>query len=905
MRYLAILALLTSASLTSAQTVSLPFQKFTLGNGLTVIVHEDHKAPIVAVNIWYHVGSKNEKPGKTGFAHLFEHLMFGGSENLKGRYIEGMEKIGATELNGTTNEDRTNYFENVSTGALDFALFAESDRMGHFYNTINKEVLDLQRGVVQNEKRQGENSPYAVAYDMIQRETYPAGHPYSHTVIGSMEDLNAASLDDVKEWFKTYYGPSNAVLVLAGDIDLETAKAKVTKYFGDIPAGPPIAHPKAAIAKMTGERRSTVEDRVPAARMYKVWNTPPFGSPESAYLRLVGSVLSSGRSSRLYKRLVYDEQIATAVQAGNQPAEIGSQFAITVTAKPGGGLEKIEADVREELARFIKDGPTADELERAKTQYLAQFIRGAERVGGFGGKSDILAQYQTYVGDAGAYQDTLKRVQSATPGDLKDAAMTWLSDGVYTLEVTPYPQLKAEAKGVDRTKTPEIGAAATLKLPKTQKATLSNGLNIVLAERHEIPVVQFWLGIDAGYASDKFATPGTARLAATLMTSGTAKRNALAISDEQQALGAIVNVNSSLDSTTVYLSALKTKLDASLDLYADIVLNPSFPQADFVRQQRLQLAGIEQEKVNPGSMAFRVLPPLLFGAGHAYGASFTGSGVASAVSKLTRDDVVKFHQQWFKPNHATLIITGDTTLAEIQPKLERLFAGWKPGTTPKKVIASVPRPARPAVYLIDKPGAPQSLLFAATLATPALATQEPAIHTMNEMFGGTFGSRLNMNLREDKHWSYGANSAMPDTVGQRPYFAVAGVQTDKTKESLVEMQKEIVGMTGARPISDEELGKTVTQQVRELPGSYETAMAVGSSIQRLIKLGFPEDYYDTLPGKLKSLRVADINDAAKSLLDPQHIIWVVVGDRAKVEQGIRELNIGEIKILDADGNVQQ
>jgi zinc protease len=895
---IALCAVVLAATL-SAQVVDIPYQKVVLDNGLTVLIHEDHKAPIVAVNIWYHVGSKNEKPGKTGFAHLFEHLMFGGSDNLKGRYIEGMEKIGATDLNGTTEYDRTNYFENVPNTAIDFALFAESDRMGHF--TISKETLDLQRGVVQNEKRQDENQPYAVSEELIQTATYPAGHPYSHTVIGSMDDLNVASLEDVKEWFKTYYGPSNAVLVIAGDIDFATAKEKVTKYFGDIPAGPPISHPKVSIAKMTGETRATVEDRVPQARLYKVWNVPEFGAAPADYLKLAARVLSSGKSSRLYKRLVYDDQIATGVNAYVEDNEIGGQFAIEATAKQGQDPKAVEKAVNEELARFLKEGPTADELERAKTQYLAQFVRGVERIGGFGGKSDILAHYQTYLGDASLYKTTLKRISEATTAEVRDAAQSYLSDGVYVLQVLPYPDYKVTAKGADRSKVPELAGIPELKLPKLEKAKLSSGLHLILAERHDIPVVDLWLAVDAGYAADHSAAPGTARLAASLLTGGTKKRNALEISDQIQALGAQLSANSNLDFTVVFLSALKAKLDPSLDLYSDVILNPSFPQADFERQKRLQLAAIEQEKVQPFTMALRVLPPFLYGSSNAYGVPFTGSGNAASVSKMTRDDLVRFHSQWFKPNNATLIVVGDTTLAEIQPKLEALFAAWKGGAVPEKSVPPAPKPAQPVVYLIDKPGAQQSVILTGALAPAPIASIEPTYETMNNIFGGTFGSRLNMNLREDKHWSYGAQAVIIDARFQRPYIGFAPVQTDKTKESLAEIQKEIANITGAKPISEEELAKTKRQEVLELPGSRETMQAVGGSIQELLRLRFPDNYFDTFVTKVEALRTSDVNDAAKSLIDPQHTIWVVVGDRAKIEAGIRELNIGEIKVIDADG----
>jgi zinc protease len=772
-----------------AQEIDIPYQKFVLDNGLTVIVHEDHKAPIVAVNTWYHVGSKNEKPGKTGFAHLFEHLMFGGSEHASGRYIETMERIGATDLNGTTNTDRTNYFENVPTSALDLTLWLESDRMGHLLGSFDEKTLTLQRGVVQNEKRQGENQPYGVTRQLITQNTYPAGHPYSWTTIGDMADLDAASMNDVKDWFRTYYGPSNVVLVLAGDIDLKTAKEKVQKYYGDIPPGPPVAHHEVWIAKMTGTHRQKVQDRVPQARIYKIWNMPQYGSLEADYLDLVSDVLSSGKSSRFYKRLVYDDQIATDAAALVNLSEIGGQFRVQATARPGQDLKQIEKELDEELARFLKDGPTAEELARVKSQYEANFIRGIERIGGFGGKSDRLAQSQVYLGSPDAYKTSLKRVHDATAEDLKAVANKWLSDGVYILEVHPFPDYKADATGADRSKPPVPGTPPELKLPKLQRSTLSNGLKIILAERHEVPLVNFTLAFDAGFAADQLASPGTSSMTMSQLTGGTKTLNALEISDRQELLGAQISAGSNLDLSTVHLSSLKSKLDESLALYADVILNPSFPQSDFDRQQKQTLAGIKREENAPVAAALRLMPGLLYGTDHAYGNPLTGTGTTASVSKMTRDDLAKFHDTWFKPSNGTLVVVGDTTLAEVTPKLEKLFAGWKPGNVPKKTVKTVNLPAKSVVYLIDKPGAQQSVIVAGVVAPPEGNPKEIAIEAMNDGLGGNFGARLNMNLREDKHWSYGARMQFWDARGQRPYLAIAPVQTDKTKESLVEMNK--------------------------------------------------------------------------------------------------------------------
>jgi len=881
--------------------VDVPFQKFVLDNGLTLIVHEDHKAPIVAVNLWYHVGSKNEKPGKTGFAHLFEHLMFGGSEHSPGRYLDAMERIGATDLNGTTNVDRTNYFEDVPTSALDLTLWMESDRMGHLLGALDQKTLDLQRGVVQNEKRQGENQPYGVARQLLTQNTYPFGHPYSWTTIGEMADLDAASMKDVQEWFKTYYGPSNVVLVLAGDIDPRTAKEKVEKYFGDIPSGPPVAHQEVWIAKMTGTHRQHVRDRVPQARIYKVWNVPQDGTPDADYLDMVSDVLSSGKTSRFYKRLIYDDQIAINANAFINLGEIGGQFFIQSTARPGQALEQIEKELDEELARFLKDGPTPEELQRVKTEHAAGFIRGIERIGGFGGKSDQLARNDVFHGDPAHYKISLKRVQEATAEDLKAAANRWLTDGVYILEVLPFPEYKTAANGADRSKPPVPGTPPDLKLPKLQRASLSNGLKVILAERHEVPLVHFWMTVDAGYAADQLSAAGTASMTSSLLDGGTTTRNALQISDQLAMLGAELGAFSNMDLSIVQLSSLKTKLDPSLDLFADVILNPVFPDADFKRQQKLQLAAIEREQNTPNAMALRVLPGLLYGAGHAYGNPLTGSGTRDTVTKMTREDLAKFHQAWYHPNNATLVIVGDTALDEIKPKLEKLFANWKAGQPPKKNIGTVSMAAKSTVYLIDKPGALQSVIITGSIAPPKANPKEIAMEAMNDAFGGMFGSRLNMNLREDKHWSYGARSLLFATHAQRPFISISPVQTDKTKEALAEISKEFHGVLGERPLTADELGKIQANETLRLPGSRETQEEVGRSILDLVQFGLPDNYYETYAGKVRALKIPDVDDAAKTLVHPDNLTWVIVGDRSKIEAGVKELNLGEFRLLSPDG----
>jgi zinc protease len=879
----------------------IPYTKYTLKNGLAVLVHEDHKAPIVTVNTWYHVGSKNEKPGKTGFAHLFEHLMFGGSNNFKHTYISALESVGATDMNGTTNHDRTNYFENVPTSMLDYALFAESDRMGHLL-PLDQKTLDLQRGVVQNEKRQGENQPYGVTQQLLTENTYPSGHPYSWTVIGSMKDLDLASMDDVSEWFRTYYGPNNVTLVIAGDITPEVALQKVEKYYGEIPPGPPIAKHTTWIAKRSGTHRGWVQDRVPQARLYRVWNVPEFGSKEEPLLDLAAGILGQGKTSRLYKRLVYRDQIATSASTDDDTMEIGGLFYLIATAKPGIELSKVEKAADEELQNFLKTGPTEAELQLAKTQILGQYARIVERTGGFGGKSDLLARCYTYTGNPDCYKNYLRWIKDATPAAIKRAADEWLSDGDYVLEVQPYPsQLKAEGT-LDRSKEPATGSASALSLPAMQKATLSNGLRVVVAERHTAPVVNFSLLVRSGYSADPQGLPGVASLSQRLLEEGTATRDSLKIGEELESLSAQFTSGAGVDWSTVNLNVLKATMDGGLEIYSDLILHPAYPQKEFERLQKERIASIQREKVQPQTMGLRVVPGLIYGKGHPYAIPFTGTGTEASVARMTRADLIKYHQTWFKPNNATLLVVGDTTLAEVKPKLERLFATWKQGAVPALNIPAVPQPDKPVVYLIDRPGSGQSVIFAAQLAPPRSDPEALALYTINDVFGGNFYSRINMDLREDKHWSYGVFSFIPSALGQCPYVSVSPVQTDKTKESLQELAKQYAGIASVSPITDQELKDAQANETLSLAGNFETAAQLGANYSTILEYNLPEDYFNTYSQKVLALTTDQENNLARRIIQPGHLTWVVVGDMSKVEAGVRELKLGEVRKIDADGN---
>jgi predicted Zn-dependent peptidase len=884
----------------------IPYEKFNLDNGLTVIVHTDRKAPLVAVNVWYHVGSKNEKPGKTGFAHLFEHLMFQGSEHFNDEYYKPFEQVGATSMNGTTSFDRTNYFQSVPTTALDMALWMESDRMGHLLGVIDQARLDEQRGVVQNEKRQGENRPYGRVFESVFRASFPPGHPYRWLPIGSMEDLNAAALEDVHEWFRTYYGAANAVLVLAGDIDVATAREKAQLYFGHIPAGPALTRPGVWVAARTESKREVMYDQVAQTRLYRYWNAPPTGTVDAELLSIAAHVLGGGKTSRLYERLVYRERLADTASAGMSAFEIAGLFRITADVKAGVGHVRVESAIAEELQRFIARGPTAEELERARTTLRAGLLKGLERIGGFGGKADVLAACEVYQDDPGCYRRSLEVLGNATPEQLRDVARRWLSQGDYTLEVHPYAAYRSTpASAVDRGRgLPSTESFPDLAFPDLERHALRNGVTVIVANRPGVPVARVSVLFDAGYAADQGRKPGTASFAMSLLDEGTQRLGALEIAARAESIGADLAAGSSLDTSFGAVSALKERLGDSVALLADVLRNPAFPPAEIERVRKEWIASIGREKTSPDSLASRLLPPLLYGAGHPYAIPFSGSGTEASIATLTREDLVAFHRDWIRPDNATVIVVGDATPAEVLPLLEKHFGDWKMPTAPRpsKVLPAASVPEAPRVYLVDKPGAVQSNILVGQVAPSSSAPNRLEMDTMNAVLGGTFTSRINMNLREDKSWSYGSRSSLADARGQRPWLLSAPVQTDRTVESMREIQREVAEYVGSRPATPEEIAKIRNRDVRALSGRYETNASVAGAIAEMVTFGWPDDYVRTLKGRVEAQTDDGVRTAARQVLDPARFTWVVIGDLAKIERPIRDLKLGEVTVLDADGN---
>ena len=908
--------------------VDIPFEEFTLPNGLRVLVHTDRKAPIVAVNIWYHVGSKNEPLGRSGFAHLFEHLMFQGSENHKGEFFEPFELVGATDQNGTTNTDRTNYFQNVPTTALDMALWMESDRMGHLLGAIDQADLDEQRGVVQNEKRQGENQSYGRVWENIFSASYPAGHPYHHSVIGSMNDLNAATLTDVKDWFKSWYGPNNAVLVLAGDIDVETAKAKALKYFGDIPATASVKKMPAMVEKRTTSTRGTMTDQVPQARVYRTWNIPPVDSAVTDRMNLVAQILGGSRSSRLDKRLVFQDKLADNVAAFSWGSELGGLFIIQADVKQGVDPAKVEAAIAEELARLIKDGPTDAELAQAKTVIEAGFVRGVERIGGFGGKADVLAECAVFTGDPACFQKTLATIADSTTAEVRKTAAEWLGSGDYTLTVVPGarepvveapavanlkpavippadPKYKTVPSTVDRSLgVPKTDRFPGLEFPYQHRARLSNGTEVILAERPGLPVVQVSLQFEgAGFASDTGGKDGLASFAMGMLDEGAGDLDALAFADRAESLGAIINTGATLDTSSVSLSALNENLDESLALFADVLLRPRFDQTEIDRVRATWIAQIKQEKARPAGIGGRVLRKEVYGPGHPYAVPASGLGEEASIAALTQADMRAWHTQFLRPDNATIMVVGDTTLKDILPRLEAVFGDWQApsGAKPSAKVPAVALPKGRRLILIDQPGAVQANILIGQLVPSSMSDKATQFEIANAVLGGEFSSRLNMNLRENKHWAYGSYSGVGGAIGQRLWTASAAVQIDKTAESLQELLREIdTYAQGTAPATTQELDKIKASEIRSLPGSFETAGAVLGAISSNVRFDRPDDYQKRRAELISALTLEQVNAAARTL-QPDALTIVVVGDLSKIKDKVVALNVGPVTVLDANG----
>ena len=900
------------------QVPQLKVVKYTLENGLEVLLHEDHTTPVVGVNLWYKVGSKDEKSGKTGFAHLFEHLMFQGSQHHDTDYFGPIEKLGA-QINGSTSEDRTNYFEVVPSNALELALWLESDRMGFLLPVLSQDKLDEQRKVVKQERGQRvDNQPYGQAEEAILKALYPEDHPYHHSVIGSLADLNAATLGDVADFFRRYYAPDNASLCIAGDFDPAEARRLVQQYFGSFPRGPEIKRPAPRVPKLDGPKHLTMTDAVKLPRVQLVWPTVPTGHADEPALDVLASVLGGlKRENRLFLALMYNRQLAAAVEASHPTNMLSGNFEVAITARPGESLDDLVKLAMTEIDRLKEDGPAEGEVVKSQNGRESLLVVGLQSVMK---KADFLNQYNVTFGDPMAYKEEMTRLFAVTSSDVKRVARKYLTADLVRLDITPGPptprapevaadvphqevdRSQAEIKETfDRAVMPRPGPTPKFTPPPVVRRTLSNGLEVLVAERHELPILTLNLVVKGGETLVPAGKEGLASLTAALLTEGTKSRDALKLAGELAEIGASIDADGNLESSTLSLTTLTKHTPKALDLYADVLLNPAFPEKALERLRNRRLAALLARSDKPEGIAGVIFPRLLYGQEHPYGRPDLGT--PRSVKALTRDDARAFYERLYHPNNATMVVVGDVTPDNAAEALEGVLKEWKPGEPATVALPEPPGPKPVTVYLVDKPQAAQSVLAVGQVGLPRNTPDYFPLTVMNAILGGQFSSRINMNLREKHGYTYGARSAFHFRQGPGPFQAGGSVKTEVTKEALVELLKELAEITGPRPATGEELAFAKDRLIKGFPSRFETTFGVAGTLAELVLYHLPDDYFAKYQAEIEAVTQADVSRVAEKYLDPRHMVVLVVGDRSKVEPALKTLPYARIlNVLDPDGN---
>ena len=875
--------------------ISIDFKKITLSNGLDVILSQDRSLPVTAVNVWYHVGSKNEERGKTGFAHLFEHVMFEGSKNHDASYFEPLQKVGAN-LNGSTTPDRTNYWENVPSNHLDLALWLESDRMGYLLEVLTDRKLDVQRDVVKNERRQNyENRPYGMAPMLLQPALFPAPHPYNWTTIGSPEDLDNASLDDVKSFFQTFYTPNNASLAIVGDFDVDETLEKVERYFGDIPSGQEVNRTGRMDTTLTGAVDMEAHDRVQLPRLHLLWPTVPGFTSDQPALDLIGSILGDGRSSRLYRSLVYDARSAREVRVYHHSQEIAGEFMVQLTANPGHTLEELEREVLRQIEDISSGGVSDRELERAKNRVQSSHVFQLERFGGFGGRADQLNYYNVMTGDPAYINQDIDRYVAVTRDDIARVAGI-LADARVRLAIHPEEQRTIVESPVDRTTTPAPSPQPAFTAPVPNRAKLDNELNILHVEKRGLPTVAFGLLVKSGALSDPADKAGLAHLTTSMLTEGTASRTSAQISDEIEFLGSHLRASASREHIVLVSDGLSTNWRDALNVLGDIAQNAEFPAHELERVRANLLTDLRRVSDSPATISGRATRGVLFGPGTPYGHPLTG--VESSVEQVSTDDLNAFFGANFRPGSSTFIIVGDLSLDEAVEAANNTFGQWPAGQeqASESAQSALPTPSETTIYLADKPGAAQSVVRSGHLTIPRMDPRFMPLNVFNYIFGGQFGARLNMNLRQDKGYSYGYMSSIEWNLGPSMLIAGGGVQTAVTKETVIETLKEFNEILGDRPVTETEYRDAIDGIMRSIPSQFETQFQIISQLTRIVTFDLPDDYFAKYPELLAGTTLDDVRSAGSELLDVDHLNIVIAGDAAEIKPGLSELGLPIVPI---------
>lgn len=879
-----------------ATQIDLAYERFQLDNGLTVLVQTDHSTPTVFVGMWYGVGSKDEPDGKTGFAHLFEHLMFQGTENRKGEYFTPFTDAGATGMNGTTNEDRTNYYSTVPSGALDMALWMESDRMSHLLGAITQEALDEQRGVVQNEKRQGETRPYAKMYDKIREGIYPVGHPYRHSVIGSMDDLNAATLDDVQEWFKTYYGASNVILVLAGDVTLADAKQKVEYYFASAPIGVPLAYPKKWIPDITENREEVMYDRVGQTRISRVWALPGLNDKDTSLMYLVNDSLVGNKNSPLRKKLVDELQLATSVRGAAYGRVMSGEYSLTIDLRPNVEPKTAMAVVDEVLGEYLGQGPDEQIVENAKLG-VNMYMLGALETGAQIGQ--LLIEGELFSHDPLFINTELEWLNNASGEELRQIANRWLTRGYYQLTVEPFPELSSTDETVDRSAIPAVTAESDIQFPEIEAATLDNGMKLVVATRGSVPLVDVSIQINTGVTAAPADAPGLPAFVFGLLDKGTRNYDANELAAAKDKIGMETGFGSGVERSSMAYRILTNYLEPSLELAAEMLRHPTFPDDELEKTKALVMAYLANLPHAPGRAAAGLFDRAIYGADSTMGAVWN----TELVEQVDRSRLQKWHVAEIAPDNMTIYMIGNIDINTAKVAANKAFSKWSARNHSARKVIGRAQETSGRVILIDDPEAASSTIMAGRAIGPFDADTWPAISIMNRAFGGSFESRLNMNLREDKSWSYGYYSGVDRNASGDMTFRTGGqVQTDKTAASMLEIKKEFDEFVSTRQATTDEIERIKINRIRSLPGTFATNGGFLGSIIDSDSFDLPFNYAESSAARVEDVSLDDVQAAAREIIDSGKLTWLIVGDLKKIEDSVRALNFGAVEVWDAFGN---
>jgi len=884
--------------------LSIPFEKHTLNNGLDVIVHSDRSIPVAAVNVWYHVGSKNETPGKTGFAHLFEHVMFEGSKHHNKDYFEPLQEIGAN-INGSTTNDRTNYWEDIPSNYLELALWLESDRMGFLLEALDENRFNLQRDVVKNERRQSyENRPYGMSYLKIQEALFPPPHPYNWPTIGSQEDLDNASVDDVKEFFRNFYHPSNASLSIVGDVEPQSVFKLVEKYFGDIEPGPSIERLSTQTSTLRGETNLILEDNIQLPRLYLAWPVPEDFTREQAALDILSVILADGRSSRLERKLLYENQTAHDIRVFNHAQEISGEFHIIATAGPNNSLETIQDELLKSLEEIKSHPPTEKEMMRAQNRIENYHIRQLEKLGGFGGKADQLNMYNVMAGNPDLINHDIARYRETTGDDVSNAAKL-LGDHRINLKVLPKSKYKTAIKSVDRNIQPKPSTQITYEPPTPSKFELENGSELIVIEKNDLPIAQVGLLINKGATSDPDKYPGLTKLTAEMLVEGTKSKKAEELASEFEHLGTRLSKDVSREHSFFSVDCLTKNIDASLLILADVVSNPVFPIEEFERLKNEHISDLTAQNDNPDFLASTIFRKLLYASNPKYGHPISGD--INSVQNYDVETIKKQYKKIILDSKPTFIAAGNFNTKELIDQINNLFnapireshiAGQEVTYLSNKDDKNTPK-----IYIIDRPDSAQSVIRAGHITLDRKHADYYSLAFVNYILGGDYSSRLNLNLRQDKGYSYGFYSNIDWSLVPSLWGARGSVQTEVTSEAVKEIIFEVEGIAKTNPISKEEFTKAKEGLIKSIPSQFESTSQIMNQLINMSIFDLKTDYFKSISEKLNALTLEQVQDSAQKHIDPRGIIIVVAGDRELIESPISELGY-PVSIVTSDGQVE-